>query len=195
METIFLSASIPKPGREYYGTADPLLIHSAVRALLVLLLGRRHIVWGGHPSITPMISAACDGLGVQYANVVTLYQSRQFSKNFPTENSRFGNLVLVDEEADVAASLKSLRKRMFSDFKYQAAIFIGGMNGILDEHDMFVSMHPNATVVTVPRPGGAAADLAQKYGYDPAKDPSPTNFTQLFMNQLGITPSDPRQTI
>lgn len=36
MESIFLSASIPKPGREYYGSADPLLIHAAVRAFLAL---------------------------------------------------------------------------------------------------------------------------------------------------------------
>lgn len=195
METIFLSASIPKPGREYYGTADPLLIHAAVRAFAVLALGRCHIVWGGHPSITPMISAACDGLGVQYATAVTLYQSRFFQRNFPKENSRFGNLVLVDAEPDMAASLESLRKRMFGDFDYQAAVFIGGMNGILDEHDMFASMHPKATIVAVPRPGGAAADLAKKHGYDAATDPSPTDFMQLFIDRLSISPSQQRQTI
>lgn len=195
MDAIFLSASIPTPGREYYGTADPLLIHAAVRALAVLLLGRRHIVWGGHPSITPMVSAACDGLGVSYLNEVTLYQSRLFQKNFPKENSRFGNLVLVDEEADREASLMSLRKRMFGDFNYTAAVFIGGMKGILDEHDMFVAMHSGASVVAVPRPGGAAADLATKYGYDVAKDPSPTNFTQLFIDKLGVSPAEPRRII
>lgn len=192
MESIFLSASIPKPGREYYGSADPLLIHAAVRAFLALVLGRRHIVWGGHPSITPMVSAACDGLGVEYADAVTLYQSKYFQQDFPAQNSRFGNLVLVDAEADLASSLTSLRKEMLSHENLAAAVFIGGMNGIIDEHDMFVSLHPQAVVLAVPRPGGAAADLARKYGYDPAKDFAPTDFTQLFIDRLGVSPSDPR---
>lgn len=192
MDAIFLSASIPKPGREYHGTADPLLIHAAIRALLLLVLGRRHIVWGGHPSITPLVSAACDGLGVHYADAVTLYQSRFFQNDFPAENSRFGNMVLVDAEADMTASLQALRTRMFADHTLKAAVFIGGMNGILEEHDMFVSSHPGATVLAVPRPGGAAADLAARYGYDPATDPAPTNFTQLFIDRLGVSPSEPR---
>ncbi|MDN7631634.1 hypothetical protein [Burkholderia cenocepacia] len=195
MDAIFLSASIPKPGREYYGTADPLLIHAAVRALVILLLGRRHIVWGGHPSITPMVSAACVGLGVPYESVVTLYQSRLFQKSFPIENSRFGNLVLIDAEADMSTSLEALRRRMLGDFKYEAAVFIGGMNGILDEHNMFRAMHPNATVLVVPRPGGAAEDLAKsKYGYDASTDLSPTNFTQLYIDRLGVSPTEPRRS-
>lgn len=192
MASIFLSASIPKPGREYYDSADPLLIHAAVRAFLALVLGRRHIVWGGHPSITPMVSAACDGLGVEYADAVTLYQSKFFQKDFPAENGRFGNLVLVDAEADLAKSLKSLRHQMLSRDDIEAGVFIGGMNGITDEHTMFVSMQPNAQVLAVPRPGGAAADLALKYGYDPGNDPAPTDFTQLFIDKLGISPSEPR---
>ena len=123
MDAIFLSASIPKPGREYHGTADPLLIHAAIRALLLLVLGRRHIVWGGHPSITPLVSAACDGLGVHYADAVTLYQSRFFQNDFPAENSRFGNMVLVDAEADMTASLQALRTRMFADHTLKAGRF------------------------------------------------------------------------
>lgn len=194
MEAIFLSASIPKPGREYYGSANPLLIQAAVRALAVLLLGRRHIVWGGHPSITPMIVAACDGLGVEYQSVVTLYQSRAFQKDFPKENSRFANVELVDAEATVEASLTALRTRMFSDFGFAGGVFIGGMNGIIDEHDLFVAAHPKATVVAVSGPGGAAAELAKRYPSDASTDPSSTNFTKLFMERLGVTPSESRQS-
>jgi hypothetical protein len=139
-----------------------------------------------------MISAACDALGVSYLSSVTLYQSLFFAKEFPEENSRFGNLVLVDGESDLQGSLLSLRKRMFSDFDYESAVFIGGMAGVLDEHGIFSGMHPKATILAVPRPGGAAADLARGAGYDPATDPSPTNFTQLFIHKLGVSPAEAR---
>ncbi|MEZ2354441.1 hypothetical protein [Caballeronia sp. RCC_10] len=36
-------------------------------------LVRCRIVWGGHPSIAPMTSAACGAFGVQYATAVTPY--------------------------------------------------------------------------------------------------------------------------
>lgn len=192
MKAVFLSTSIPEPGREYYGTTNPLLIQAAVRALAVLLLGRRRIVWGGHPSITPMIVAACDGLGVEYQSVVTLYQSRAFQKDFPKENRHFANVELVDAEATVEASLTALRTRVFSDFAFDGGVFIGGMNGIIDEHDMFVAAHPKAKVVVVSSPGGAAADLAKRYLYDASTDPSPTNFTKLFVERLGVSLAEPR---
>jgi hypothetical protein len=192
MKSIFLSASIPKPGREFYGTADPLLIHSAVRALLALVLGRRHIVWGGHPSITPMVSAACDGLGLTYLDSVTLYQSRFFLKDFPSENKRFGNLVLTDAAANPAASLRILRETMFASHEFDGAVFIGGMNGVLEEHDLFAGLYPGAAIVPVPRPGAAAEVLAKKYGYDSTTDPAPTDFTQLYIDRLGVSPAEPR---
>lgn len=192
MKSIFLSASIPQPGREYYGTANPLMIHAAVRAFLALVLGRRHLVWGGHPSITPMVSAACDSLGLQYLEAVTLYQSRAFSKDFPKENDRFGNLVLTPEGADRDSSLLTLRKTMLGSHEFDGAVFIGGMNGVLVEHDLFMQMHPGAPTIAVHKPGAAAADLAIKRGYDPSSDPMPADFTQMYIDRLGISPVEPR---
>ena len=77
VNAIFLSASVPVAGRgSYYQTAEPFLIQLAVREFLTLALGRRRIVWGGHPAITPMVWAVCEDLGVEYADSVTLYQSK-----------------------------------------------------------------------------------------------------------------------
>jgi hypothetical protein len=191
VNSIFLSASVPKPGREFYGTADPLLIHAAVRALLALTLGRRHIVWGGHPSITPMVWAACAGLNVDYAKAVTLYQSKFFQRHFPKANVHF-NVTLIDGEADAALSLTKLREVMFTKHAYESAVFIGGMNGVIEEHDLLRTIQPGATCLTVPRPGGAAEALAKKNGYDCKNDRSPTDFTQLFIDALKISPSEPR---
>lgn len=192
MKAIFLSASIPALGREYYGTANPLLIHAAVRAFLALVLGRRHLVWGGHPSITPMVSAACESLGLQYFDAVTLYQSRAFAKDFPNENDHFDNVVLTPEGVDRDSSLLTLRKTMLASHEFDGAVFIGGMNGVIDEHGLFTQMHPRSPVLAVHKPGAAAADLALKLGYDPKADPMPTDFTKMYIDHLGISPSEPR---
>jgi hypothetical protein len=144
MSAIFLSASIPVLGRgDYYQTADPFLIQTAVRELLTLSLGRRLIVWGGHPAITPMVWSVCEDLGVDYANAVVLYQSNYFRGIFPDENEHFGNVVYVDAvDGDLQASLSKMRGEMLSRNDFEAAVFIGGMEGILVEHTMFIESHP-----------------------------------------------------
>src|SRR5258705_4522652 len=48
---------------------------SADAKLTVPTLGRRLLVWGGHPAITPMIWAAANDMGVDYGAWVHLYQS------------------------------------------------------------------------------------------------------------------------
>jgi len=192
MDAIFLSASIPQPGRQFYGTADPLLIHHAVRAFLSLSLGRRRIVWGGHPSITPMVQAACQSLGVAYARAVTLYQSEEFRGTFPAENSDFPDIVYTPALADRASSLKLMREQMLARHDISAAVFIGGMEGVLEEYGMFVTSHPKAPVVAVPRPGGASREVALQRGYDEMTDPFPTDFTRHFIDGLGVLPSEPR---
>lgn len=57
MDAIFLSAGVPDPrrGPEYAATADTVAITAAVSALVYVTLGRRPLIWGGHPAITPMI--------------------------------------------------------------------------------------------------------------------------------------------
>ncbi|MEZ5480253.1 MAG: hypothetical protein R3E95_23060 [Thiolinea sp.] len=83
---IFLSASIPKVGRGYYyKTANPYLIQLAVRRLVIAVIHRYKIVWGGHPAITPMMWAICKDIKVDYSKQVILYQSRFFRKCFRRE--------------------------------------------------------------------------------------------------------------
>lgn len=192
MNAIFLSASIPTPGREFYGTADPLQIQLAIRALLALALGRRHLVFGGHPSITPMIAAACDGLGLQFLDSVTLYQSGFYAKDFPKHNQRFGNNVLVEAGADEKLSLENLRRTMFTAHSFDGAVFIGGMNGVLDEYELFHAMHPSAAIVPVTQTGAAAASLFKRLAFTVLPNSAPGNFTQLYIDALGISPVETR---
>ncbi len=192
MNEIFLSASVPLKGRKYFEGSDPLLIHAAVRAFAMLVLGRRHIVWGGHPSITPMMWAACESLGVEYAKCVTLYQSSFFRDFFPEENKGFRNVRYVDKQDDLASSLWMLRMEMFKRPNFEAAVFIGGMEGVEDEYSLFRKLHGDKTCLLVSSPGGAAAVLAARLDDRSDQDRNSTNFTKLYIEKLGISPSDKR---
>jgi hypothetical protein len=155
VSAIFLSASVPVPGRgNYYQTAEPFLIQLAVREFLTLALGRRRIIWGGHPAITPMVWAVCEDLGVQYADSVTLYQSRFFEELFPEENKRFANVTFTEAvDGDREQSLLAMRREMLSSADLGAAVFIGGMEGIFEEYSLFNELHPSATIVAVASAG------------------------------------------
>lgn len=186
---IFLSASIPVSGRgDFHESANPFLIQFAIRELLTVCLGRRILVWGGHPAITPMVWAVCEDLDVAYSKAVVLYQSKLFADMFPTENERFANCVHVDAvDADRAKSLEHMRMEMLSQ-DFEAGVFIGGMEGIADEHELFAKLHPNAKVVAVASPGGAAQQLAAKLGQLNER----IDFARMFYEQLGIDIAEPR---
>lgn len=189
---IFLSASVPRPDRgAFHETADPFLIQFAVRELLTLALGRRRIVWGGHPAITPMVLAVCEDLGVQYEKAVSLYMSRFFTTQFPDEHRRFSNVTLVDAvDNDRERSLEKMRNEVLSG-DFEAAVFIGGMEGIFAEHDLFIALHPNSVVLPLYAPGGAARDLAIKYGHNDDR----VDFARLFSSSLNIGERETRNQV
>jgi len=195
MSAIFLSASVPndEEGGRYFENADPFLIQFAVREFLTAALGRRLVVWGGHPAITPMVWAVCEDLGVKYSDTVVLYQSRFFEEDFPEENAHFKNVEYVEASGDRKTSLYRMRKTMLSRKDLSAAVFIGGMGGILVEHEMFSEYHPNAKVLAVGSPGGAAKELSVKIGI-PEDKREQLDFVELFHSELGIQPDEKRRS-
>src|SRR3954447_18809239 len=111
-EAIFLSAGVPDPtrGAEYAQTADTVAITAAVSALVHVTLGRRLLVWGGHPAITPMIWVVAQDVGVDYGCWVRLYQSSYFEDEFPEDNQRFRNVTFTqDIGSDREQSLLAMR--------------------------------------------------------------------------------------
>jgi len=197
MNAVFLSASVPVIGRgNFYETADPFLIQSAVREFVTVVLGRRLLVWGGHPAITPMVWAVCEDLGVRYAKAVVLYQSKFFADVFPEENKRFGNVEYVDAvPKDRDASLLRMRKQMLSRDDFSEAVFIGGMEGLFEEYTLFTELHPNAKILAVPAPGGAARQLAERLGVKSETDLQNVDFAKLFHVKLNVAPNEPRTTL
>lgn len=193
MDAVFLSASVPVPGRgDFFARTSPKLIQFAVRELVTAVLGRKLMVWGGHPAITPMVWAICENLGVRYADAAVLYQSRLFGDLFPEENARFKNVRYVDAvNNDRAESLRAMREAMFRETAFGAAVFIGGMEGIFEEYEMLTALQPNARVLPVAAPGGAAADLADKV-MPKNEDVQSVDFARLFSSYLKIVPNAPR---
>jgi hypothetical protein len=158
LENIFLSASIPLEERDpkYFGSADIIAIRDAVIALATVVLPRYRLIWGGHPSITPIIYYVMQRLDLNIQNHVTLYQSRFFEKTFPEDNNKFENVILTDNTNERNSSILLMRNRMLSEHQFAAAIFIGGMDGIEDEFKLFQEYHRNTLLLPIASTGGAA---------------------------------------
>lgn len=194
MGAIFLSASVPT--REPYSLdCRPQEIQAAINALAQVVLGRKKLVWGGHPAITPLLWSAAEAIGIEYTVAVELFQSRLFQNVLPAENKHFANVTLVEAKGeDVESSLFEMRKAMFTSTEFEAAVFIGGMHGILDEHNLFTRYWPNATCIPIAQTGGATAHLAGELNYQPPDDLAPLDFVALLYRGLGIRPSQKRES-
>lgn len=157
LKNIFLSASIPLPERDvkYLETADIVAIRDAIIALTTVVLPKHKIIWGGHPSITPLIYYVMEKLGLNIQQHVKLYQSLWFEHLFPADNNKFENIVFTEKLKDIPSSIHLMRERMLSENKYSAAVFIGGMKGIEDEYKMFREKYPNALLLPIASTGAA----------------------------------------
>lgn len=158
VKNIFLSASIPLPERDpkYIKTADIIAIRDSIIALATTVLPKHRLVWGGHPSITPLIYYVMQKLNLNIQNHVLLYQSMFFRDKFPPDNNEFENIVFTENVGDVNSSIQHMRNRMFSENNFSAAIFIGGMDGVEVEYNMFIKDHPKALLLPIASTGAAA---------------------------------------
>jgi hypothetical protein len=193
---VFLSASVPVPGRAPFDQdCEPQMIQSAVSALATVAFGRKTIVWGGHPAITPMLWASAQDLGVRYAAAVRLFQTKFTpEEDFPEENKHFANVTYVEAvDSDLAKSLLAMRTAMLKSAEFDAAVFIGGMDGVIDEHTLFSHFHPNTKCIVIGATGGAARRLAATLNYTVPRDIGPLDFMSLLYRELDISPIDRRQ--
>ena len=158
LNKIFLSASIPYEERDkrFFDTADIIAIRDAVRALATIAIPKAQLIWGGHPAITPLIRFVLAHMNVGLKQHVTLYQSNFFRDYFPKDNFAFENVELTKESADRDSSLDVMRNSMIGDNDFKVGIFIGGMEGVLDEFNLFRETHPKALVLPVASTGAAA---------------------------------------
>lgn len=134
-----------------------------------------------------------EGMSIDYAEWVTLYQSEFFKDEFPEDNERFRNVIFTKKlNNDREASLKLMRQRMFKEHQFKAAVFIGGMGGIVAEFEMFRQLQPNAKVVPVTSTGGASLDVAARLGHVPYAFQDQRDYVALFHEHLGISVKEER---
>lgn len=161
---IFLSASIPDPKRDsiYWDTADLTAIRDAVRALATVVLPRSKLIWGGHPAITPLIRVVAESMDIKIKEHVFLYQSEFFRSQFPSDNEFFENVIYSRAGIDQLSSLKIMRNLMIGHNAFDAGIFIGGMEGVVEEFEFFRRFHPNKPVFPIASTGAAARIIFEK---------------------------------
>lgn len=163
---IFLSASVPTPEREFFGTENIFAIREAIIAFTTVCVqyGIR-FYFGGHPAIAPLVWDVAMQNIKQGMPLIDIYQSKVFGENIPKEVQDFNNVHFTEAvNGSVQESVIAMRKQMFTENQTECAIFIGGMNGILDEYNMLHSMYPKAKFYAFASTGGASIELYKKIG-------------------------------
>jgi SLOG cluster3 family len=118
------------------------------------------------------------------------------SRHLLSAVKRFGNVEYVDAvPEDREASLLRMRKKMLSRDDLSEAVFIGGMEGILEEYTLFTELHPKAKILAVPAPGGAARQLAERLGVKGETDLQNVDFAKLFHVELNVAPNESRSSL
>jgi hypothetical protein len=166
---VFLSASVPLPDRDarFYESADVLGIREAVKSLVIEVARDGKLTFGGHPAITPLIALVLSQSCHDKAGSIILYQSEYFLRQFPQENDAFIDVHVTPAIDDNrAASLDLMRQEMLTHCSYDAAFFIGGMEGVIEEFEMLRALQPNVPAYPVASTGGAALDLYQRGEWD-----------------------------
>jgi hypothetical protein len=139
---VLLSASLPEELRETHRALD--LQQLLVALVRGLLSGGGRLVFGGHPSVTPLIHRVASQAGFA-APSIELYQLARFRETAPEEiYAPTFSLHWVDAE-----DLSKMRDEMA--VRSEAAVFVGGKTsafsgprpGIRDEYDRFLSVHPD----------------------------------------------------
>lgn len=157
VKSVFLSASVPGPRRDprYYATADISAIREAVVALATVVLPNGSLLFGGHPAISPLILLIAQQFSA--TKRVIIYQSEFFRNIVPKESLAFPAITWTAAvPGDRPASLEKMRRAMLTDQPIRAGVFIGGMEGVEDEYELFRQIHPNLPAYAIASTGAAA---------------------------------------
>jgi hypothetical protein len=159
LESVFLSASVPDPRRneKYFATGDTVAIRDAVIALLMVVLPRTRLVFGGHPAITPMVKWVADEL--KAFDRVRMFQSKFFRAFYLQDLELFRYQEIDAVPGDREASLLDMRMAMIESEKFSAAFFIGGMEGVEDEYELLKKQKPGVPRFPIYTTGAAARIL------------------------------------
>lgn len=183
---IFLSASIPIPGREFYGTEDVVAIREAVMAFTKVCM-EKHLpfYFGGHPAITPLVwEVAKDYLHEEFKTLVHIYQSSWFLGNTPKEVEFYNNVVWTEAKDSILESIEFMRNQMFRENKTTIAVFIGGMKGIMDEYDLITKYYSDVKILPIATTGAASEKLYKDLGLNNSDLCDNYSYVSIFRKYL-----------
>jgi hypothetical protein len=204
---------------DYVDHALPDRIRAAVVELTRVALKRpqMRLAFGAHPSISPMILQVARDMNAPPDSIL-VFQSNAYRQIIPGSTLEFANwscgqLILTAEQPEApfiatptstgkklrrlspyANSLRFMRELMVSVPGTCGAVFVGGMNGVEDEADIFSRFQQGQPRFTLPSTGSAAELLYRKNprGFngtlrDPAaflKTPSYTVAASMILDEL-----------
>jgi hypothetical protein len=168
---VFVSASFPsgEPGQPFEPYDTAAIAEATTAVVRAVLRAGGRIVFGAHPTISPLVLLVAGEQGRREA--VEVYQSRFFEKQIPHETKRlialglavphWTDLVPGEDEDDPRPSLALMRDEMLKASEpFDAAVFIGGMKGIVDEDTLLRNERAEVPRLPLWAPGGAARKLA-----------------------------------
>ena len=162
---VFLSASFPSGERgEKFQPFDAAAVADAVSAIVrAVLVSEGKLLFGGHPTITPLVLMI--GAELRVRRAVDVFQSEWFRDEvtpatWSIQGSDVGSIHWTPRLSSRDDSLREMRKCMFEFVRPAGAVFVGGMEGILDEHKYFGDVLPDVPRIPIAGPGGAAARLS-----------------------------------
>ena len=141
--------------------ADGRLVDTSRNDLDAFLLGLRdaqHLVLhfhGGRGKPARLLRAQT----LDRRDRVHIFQSEEFRGMIPEEAQRFENLHWTPKGADRGASLVIMRQTMIGFRGSTAGVFIGGMDDVEREFEIFQQSRPEAPAFPVASTGGAALKL------------------------------------
>jgi len=82
---------------------------------------------------------------------------------------------------------------MFSDNNFKAAIFVGGMAGIIDEFELFAQLQVGKDIIPVLSTGGATLKVAEKINAELGDDLlNDLDYVGLFHRKLEVSTKEER---
>ena len=190
---VLLSAAMPDSTDQ--DAASTTLVPFVVTLVQALVELGATIVFGGHPSVTPLVHEALVDVAREGSGGIELHQAQRWLADAPdvvNDRNVFRTVRWHGDGKDVAADLAALRDGMLQP-GLDAAVFIGGKvkealtvpPGLVDEHRRFRSACPQAPAFVVGMARGAALELL------PHEPPLPPSVVDPRLAQQLRETSDP----
>lgn len=186
---VFLSASLPA---ELAGTSRAQSLFDFLAIFVSgLFASNGNIIFGGHPSITPIIYRLAVNYGT-LAPKISLFQLARFRYDAPSEvmdKNIFQEVNWIGSEKDdnesLQKSLDEMRMRMVS--QAQAGVFLGGNTtgyygnkpGIIAEYEHFLNQHSNGPAYLIGLLGGGTLNLIKANEDSGMMEPNSLNTNEL----------------